>query len=331
MQIHVKAKELKQVFEELGILFKVSEQFRAVCFTHSSNKLYITANTGCRYEACLEVEETAKEEMSSCVIFRDIAEVIPGSKSVVVDVEPLFVTVDIGYMEVTLNQANEIVTPMKHVRGTSTELDTISFISNLTVLSNTSFLKKAYKLNPPIILGKDYSLVKFPTVWILGRPGIIGSNFIQEDIDIITKFAPTSYIRNDSDVIFYNNLSMLMLGCTDPSENKFAELASPCKKVCTTTTEGIASSLRKLIKVIGTGDVNLHLCENGFRLTVHRVGLNSNIRFGEDGPILVTVKIPLEFLVGIFSMLNGEIKIGYGGGKLCLVTSQTHILISING
>lgn len=329
MTVKVASALFKQAISEMSALFKHSEQYRAFNMDVNGMELYISANTGLRYETRVPLTTPCSEHINVNLIYQDISELLGARGEIVLDFTPASCTVRTGVFEVTFTEANDSVTPLRRPIPSSTYELSDMFTDVCKSLTNTMTFRKAYKLTPLLTFNGNKSYVKFPTVWIEVNGGYIHKTFTMETTEVIAAFAPTSFIEEEDTVTFYKGQSSLMVQGNAPEENTFDRLAADMKKITEIDVSEISIALRKISKVLGDGQVTMFLGPSCIKLQVMRVGVHSLLSFGDASTITTSVQLPLEFVQAVFSILNGRITIYNGGGRICLMNSSTRILMSV--
>ena len=332
MLIKVEASVFRTILTEMAVIYKNSDEYKAFNMRYKDKQLTVTSSSGVKYVSKIPAESDETGELDTNLLFKDVSELIPGRGSLTIELTPMYATIKTGSVDITLQQANEIVTPYTAALSLDMRsINTEDLVWNIKVLSNTSAFKKAYKLEPLLTLNTEACLVKFPTVWIQTRGTALSTNITPDDANILCKFEPTKLRERENDFIFFNEHAFLIIQKVTPSENNFDELASTCEEVCTLTQEGLLITLRKLLKVLGPGNCDLYFSEKGLRMRVLRAGANSMFTFGEVDKHLKSVQLPLDFVLQMFSIVGeSNVKISMGGGRLCLSAGAVSILTSVS-
>lgn len=330
MNIKVKSSALKKAIKEMSYLYKYSEQYRAFNMTIHGSSLYISANTGLRYETDLRLAEPATEDYDVNLLYQDISELLGERGDVTLDMTPVSCTVLTGVFEVTFTESNDSVTPLRRPRAEYTEEISDHFADICKTLTNTLTFRKAYKLTPLLTFNGSKSCVKFPTVWIETDGGYLHKTITMETAEVIQNFHPTEFVENEDTVVFYNDTATLIVPASAPESNTFDQLVRGMNLMCELDVTNIVSAMRKITRILGNGQVNLFFSPKGLRMQIMRAGIHSMLTFGEMTQINLSVQLPLEFVFAVFSLLGSTVKIFYGGGKLCLQNFDTRILMSVN-
>lgn len=328
MIVKVPAKELKRALSDMAPLFKASEQFRAFNLSLVNSTLYLNANTGIRYETAIALTENyPKFEIN--LIYQDISEILGEKGTVELELSPASCVVRTGVFDITLTLANDSVTPLFHQKECEDSLPNF-FEFVCKTLMNTQTFRKALKITPILSFNGETSHVKFPTVWIETMGGYLHCNLTADIVDIIITFSPTSFCEQEDRVIFYNSSSTLIVPSAPPSENTFSKMCSGMQEICEIDVSYILPALKKVSKVFGNGGCTLFFSPMGIKMQLFRPTVHSLLTFGTPDTIVASAQLPLEFVQAAFAIINGPAKILYGGGKLCVQSSTTRILLSVS-
>lgn len=328
MIVKVPAKELKRALSDMAPLFRTSEQFRAFNLSIVRGTMYINANTGVRYETAIALD-TTYPEFEINLIYQDISEIIGEKGTIEMELSPASCMVRTGVFDITLTMANDTVTPLYHQKEYEDPLPNF-FEYICKTLMNTQAFRKALKITPILSFNGETSHVKFPTVWIETMGGYLHCNLTADIVDIVIAFAPTSYCEKGDFVIFYNSKSTLIVPSAEPSANTFNKVSAGMQDICEIDVSYILPALKKVSKVFGNGDCTLFLSAHGMRVQLFRPTAHSLLTFGAQETITASVQLPLEFLQAAFAIINGPAKISYGGGKICVQSQSTRILLSVS-
>lgn len=332
MLVKVKAAILREAFDQLAVIYKSSEEYRAFNMRYAKGKLTLTSSTGVKYVCTLDATSDEDDALDVNLLFRDVGELLPGRGDMLIELTPMYATLKTAYVDLTLQQANEIVTPYTAALSMDTKpINAEDIIDTIKCLTSTAAFKKAYKLDPLLTLNTSGCLVKFPTVWIHKSGLQIATNITPDDAMVLCKFEPTKVRERENDFVFFNDNAILILQKVTPSIDNFRELSKGCNKVCSLTQEGLIATLRKLLKILGPGMCDIYFCAEGIRMRILRAGANSMFTFGNADKVAATAKLPLEFVLQMFSIVGEQdVTISSGGGKLCLTSGTTSILTSVS-
>ena len=320
---------LKQAITQMSALYKNNEQFRAFNMSVKDNILYLNVNTGLRYEAALPLEGV-HEDISANLIFRDITEILGDKGEVRLELTPMYCVVSTGIFEITLQVANDVVTPLYHTKEPNAlYMPKEQFSAIVKTLCNTMSFRKAYKLTPLLTFNGAHSYVKFPTMWLKCKGGYIHSNLTQDMADIIIAFVPDSFCEKEDVLYFYNDFATLIVPSAAPSEDTFDQVKEQLAPIAEIDFSTVVPALRKSHKVLGNGNATIYFSKRGMRVQIMRVGVSSLLHFGEPGDVIVSVQLPLEFFLNVAAIMGGQTTILYGGGKICL-DNICSILMSVN-
>ena len=329
MTVRVQCSILHSIFNELGAIFKNSEQFRAFNFTVKDGTLYINANTGIRYEARIYNVGSGSADIN--VLFQDVSEILPQSGEASLELEPTYVLLSVGVFRITFSLANDTVVPMLTTNTAGDlSINTSSFYSNYKTLTNVATLRKAYKLDPYLCYTPESSYIKFPTVWIRTRGCGLSMSLDRLTAIAITVFSPTSYTVSGDVAYFYNSNAVMCIPFRIPEDNNFDAVIPTNGFNASWDFEPVATALKKIVKVVGEGMCSIVLGEHGFSLRIMRKGINTVISFGDTTQLSkYTVQVPIEILFNVALLANTKVKVTYGGGKLWITSAYSDILMCV--
>lgn len=328
MIVNVPAAAFKRAISDMAPLFRTSEQFRAFNISIEGDKMYINANTGICYETVIQLDASFPA-IDINLIYQDISEILGERGSIELELSPASCNMRTGAFDVTLSVANDTVTPLHHVKEDEENLPEF-FSYACKTLMNTQTFRKALKLSPILSFNKTSAHVKFPTVWIETMGGYLSCNLTQDIVEIVSAFSPTSFCELEDRVIFYNDSSTLIVPSAPPSDNTFDKMCSGMNKVCEIDVSKVVPALKRVLKVFGNGMCNMFLSSEGMRIQLFRPTVHSVLTFGTTGTIVASVQLPIEFVLATFVLVNGPVKILYGGGKICVQNQFTRILLSVS-
>lgn len=332
MILTINARQLKKAFEEISPLVKKSEMSKSVAFNYIDDYLIVTADAGISYQRRLDVSSAVDAVNTGITVyFSDISSLLPSKGTVDIEITKFSINISAEDLETSLIVSDSIITPFKttNTKGVNLSMNIINTAVNK--LNSIGAIKKSLMTERPLLFSGDYVYVKYTTIWIRCKSMVLNCMLSSEDAKRMIDFEPTEVVIGDALEFKKENAVLRIPNSVSVNEHNFEDKENSLEKITTIETEGLASTVQKLIASMDAKPCKVFLYESGIEISVNTQRSSISKRVNVYGKVISSFETRLDYLLMCLNLLGdlgAEVK--RKDNVLCLKNSLVTILISVD-
>lgn len=330
--VTVNVSDFRSVLNTLHVLVPKGETSMPIGVYVKSEKLTIVCVQGCVYQSEITVDNAS--EYSITVMYRDISPILPTTGTIELEFTVTGILVSGEGFDASFPAAYSVVEKFDFSDIKYTEILSYVYHGGLKTILNVG-LEKLYGTVSQIAIFDSIALQKLPNIWVQTRATGLQVNAVvdTDHASLLLKFDPTHVSDQYEGVLtFKEKQSVLQIPCKAPQDRStILGLLDGMEKA---TRVGIGSYLERLKSVVKFGSkehCKIAIHDGGIKSTLTHENSSVSITSGNvTTPIIAVVELPIQLWLSILKALgNDHIEILYGGGKLCLRTPFTIIVVRV--
>lgn len=330
MQVVVEARELKSMFTHIRPILRNAMDGGLMGFAVENHVLTVTCKNGIIFEQKFAVELDGP--IYSTVIYRDVAELLPGSGQATVDISEKAVMLATPTFSTTFVAAYGEVRPYARRVIDYAPCKGADYKRIASAFAELSPVAKSLKRESSVILSPPHAICKYPTVWLEVAFKGLTTSIGTRELRTIANFNPKYYGVTESAVEFINGASMMAFPITPVGE------VSTCKQIIVEPSAPMKlSSIPALQDVLSFaravhGACRLSFFSDGYVIQYKNQEVEMQLHIGDcKGERYITLDTYTEYLGMMFKLIEDkEAYVIYGKNAIMLeVPNELRLLHSI--
>lgn len=331
MQVVVEARELRSMFRSLRPILRNSMDGGLLGFAVEDNILTVTCKNGIIFEQKFAVEPEGP--MYATVVFRDIAELLPGQGQVEIDISEKAVSIQAEEFGTTFlaayGEVTKYVPRVKEYKPCRGE-DYRRMANTFQQLSSVS---KSLKKESSVLLVPPRAICKYPTVWLEVIFRGLSTTIGLREIRTIANFDPKYYGVSGDAVEFINGSAMMAFPITPVGEVRTCKevLSNPSEAYRLSSTPESLESLQSFARTVH-GSCKLSFYSDGYSVQYKNQEVEMALRMGACvGKCYYTLDTYTEYLLMFFKLIEGKTAFLYKADNAIMieVPNELRLLHSI--
>lgn len=303
MLVIVDAKSIRDLFRDIKPIYRSTHEGALMGWDLSNHQLTITCRNGATYQRRITVEQSGPYAIT--VLYRDLSELLPGSGTVQLDLQPLYIGIQAPSMQTTLTQAYGILSKYTP-RGIDFRPCQSGYIQWLQAkLADMGPVAKTLKAEASLICYPPHAILKYSTMWLQADFGLFNSSMSLSDLKAVANFKPTEFAVTNEVIEFQRRDAILALPRTNVDSCKgVADVLKNPSEPRRLWGADLVAEMQKFQRAVGTGPCTLRFYTDGYQVEVDTPAFRCSKAFGNCTQHIYSLSTYTEYLTMLFRLFD---------------------------